>query len=81
LSRNRTLGVALGRGLTLEEATVAARHTAEGATSCRSVLELATAQGVDVPIIEHVAEVVSGRLSVADMAPRLLGRPRKHETA
>ena len=79
LSRNRTLGVALGRGMDLEQATAAAKHTAEAVKSCRPILELARAHDVDMPITEQVVEVVHGGADVRDMASRLLGRPRKPE--
>ncbi len=79
LSRNRTLGVALGQGLTLDEALAAARHTAEAVKSCRPILELARAHGVDMPITEQVVEVVHGGAPVTEMGARLLGRPRKPE--
>jgi glycerol-3-phosphate dehydrogenase (NAD(P)+) len=79
LSRNRTLGVALGQGLTLDEALAAARHTAEAVTSCRPILELARAHDVEMPITEQVVEVVHGGASVHEMGGRLLGRPRKPE--
>jgi glycerol-3-phosphate dehydrogenase (NAD(P)+) len=81
LSRNRTLGVALGQGLTLDEALAAARHTAEGVKSCRPILELARAHDVEMPIIEQVVELVHGRATVHEMGARLLGRPRKPESA
>jgi glycerol-3-phosphate dehydrogenase (NAD(P)+) len=79
LSRNRTLGVALGQGLTLDQALAAARHTAEGVKSCRPILELARAHGVEMPITEQVVELVHGRATVHEMGARLLGRPRKPE--
>ena len=79
LSRNRTLGVALGQGLTLDQAVAAARHTAEAVTSCRPILELARAHGVEMPITEQVVELVHGRATVHEMGARLLGRPRKPE--
>jgi glycerol-3-phosphate dehydrogenase (NAD(P)+) len=81
LSRNRTLGVALGRGLDLEQAVVAAQHTAEGVASCGPILELARAHGVDMPITEQVVALVEarGRIPVQEMASRLLERPRKSE--
>ena len=81
LSRNRTLGVALGQGRTLEEAVAAARHTAEAVTSCRPILELARAHGVEMPITEQVVEAVHGGAPVHEMGARLLGRPRKPEGA
>jgi glycerol-3-phosphate dehydrogenase (NAD(P)+) len=79
LSRNRTLGVALGQGHTLDEALAAARHTAEAVKSCRPILELARAHGVEMPITEQVVEVVHGGAPVHEMGGRLLGRPRKPE--
>jgi len=79
LSRNRTLGVALGRGLDLAQATAAAKHTAEAVMSCRPILELARAHGVEMPITEQVVEVVHGGADVSEMGGRLLGRPRKPE--
>ncbi len=79
LSRNRTFGVALGRGLSPAQATAAARHTAEGVRSCRPILELARRHGVDMPITEHVVAILHEGLAADEMAPRLLGRPRKPE--
>ena len=58
LSRNRTFGVNLGKGMTPEEAARAMRQTCEGVKSCRPILELARAHGVDMPITEAV---VAGR--------------------
>ena len=57
LSRNRTFGEKLGRGMTLEEVQESTRQTAEGVKSCRSVLDLARAHDVDVPITEAVVRV------------------------
>ncbi len=45
LSRNRTFGVELGRGLTVAEVVARTRQTAEGVKSCRPILELARAHG------------------------------------
>jgi glycerol-3-phosphate dehydrogenase (NAD(P)+) len=79
LSRNRTFGVALGRGLSVAEATLAARHTAEAVTSCAPILALAGKHGVEMPIVEAVVAVVNEGMTVEEMVPRLLGRPRRAE--
>jgi glycerol-3-phosphate dehydrogenase (NAD(P)+) len=79
LSRNRTFGVALGRGLSLEEAVAQARQTAEGVKSCGPLLELARRHGVDMPITEQVVAVAHDGASVQETGARLLGRPRKSE--
>jgi len=81
LSRNRTFGVALGQGLTPQEAVLAARFTAEGVKSCGPILELARSHGVDMPITEAVVAIVHDGLPLSELGSRLLGRPRKSEGA
>ncbi|WP_225753792.1 NAD(P)H-dependent glycerol-3-phosphate dehydrogenase [Actinotalea sp. Marseille-Q4924] len=79
LSRNHSLGVQLGRGLTLDRALDATPGTAEGVKSSTSVLELAQTVGVDMPITAAVVDVLAGRLAVEDMAASLLSRPHRAE--
>ncbi len=79
LSRNRTVGEHLGRGLPLAEVLTRTRQTAEAVKSCGPILELARRHGVEMPITEQVVAVVHHGLAVSEMAPRLLGRPRKAE--
>lgn len=79
LSRNRTFGVHLGRGLSVAETVASTRQTAEGVKSCRPILSLAQRHGIDMPITEQVVAVVHEGMPVTEMAPRLLGRPRKAE--
>jgi len=79
LSRNRTFGENLGRGLTFEEVVAITRQTAEGVKSCRSILDLADKHDVAVPIIEHVAYVVNDGMTVDEMLRSLLSRDPKHE--
>lgn len=79
LSRNHTVGVNLGRGMSMEEVLRQTTQTAEGVKSCRSVLDLAQAHDVDVPIIENVAAVVYDGVAPADVAEALMSRALKHE--
>ncbi|GHF12309.1 MULTISPECIES: NAD(P)H-dependent glycerol-3-phosphate dehydrogenase [Streptomyces] len=58
LSRNRTFGAGLGRGMTLEETIAVTKQTAEGVKSCESVLDLARRHHVDMPITETVVGIV-----------------------
>jgi glycerol-3-phosphate dehydrogenase (NAD(P)+) len=81
LSRNRTFGVNLGSGMSVDEVVAVTRQTAEGVRSCQSVLDLARSVGVEMPIVEHVVAVVHGGMPVQDMAGSLLSRARKHELA
>jgi glycerol-3-phosphate dehydrogenase (NAD(P)+) len=79
LSRNRTFGVHLGRGMSVAEVTAMTNRTAEGVKSCGPILELARKHGVDMPITEQVVAVVEEGVSVKDMTLRLLSRARKQE--
>jgi glycerol-3-phosphate dehydrogenase (NAD(P)+) len=80
LSRNRSFGERLGHGDTLEQAQAHAHgQVAEGVQSCRSVLELARAHGVDVPITEAVEAVCFRGMTPATMLERLMSRSTKSE--
>ena len=79
LSRNRTFGEKLGRGLTTEEITASTRQVAEGVKSCSSLLDLARRNDVYAPIVEHVHAVIEGKMSAADMLTSLISRDTKHE--
>ena len=79
LSRNRTFGEKLGRGMTVEEVQESTRQTAEGVKSCRSVLDLARAHGVDVPITEAVVRVCHEGESPANMVKEIMSREAKPE--
>jgi glycerol-3-phosphate dehydrogenase (NAD(P)+) len=46
-------------------------QTAEGLASVAPILELASANGVDMPIVGQVAEVLAGRLDPRNIAPHL----------
>jgi glycerol-3-phosphate dehydrogenase (NAD(P)+) len=79
LSRNRTFGEYLGRGMTVASASAAMNQTAEGVASCGPVLELARSQGVEMPITEVVEAVMRDRLPVAQAASLLASRSAKPE--
>jgi glycerol-3-phosphate dehydrogenase (NAD(P)+) len=79
LSRNRTFGEKLGRGMTVEEVQESTRQTAEGVKSCRSVLDLARAHGVDVPITEAVVRVCHEGESPENMVREIMSREAKPE--
>ena len=81
LSRNHRVGVALGRGSTVEEVLAVPHQTAEGVKSCRSVVELAARHGVEMPICQGVTAVVAGQVTPAELTGALMARARKHERA
>jgi glycerol-3-phosphate dehydrogenase (NAD(P)+) len=78
-SRNTALGMALGRGLTLEQALAGKVSVAEGAATAPAIVARAGAAGVELPICAAVAELLAGRLTVPEAMGRLLSRPRRDE--
>ena len=79
LSRNRTFGENLGKGLTVEETIAVTKQTCEGVKSCLPILELGRSHGVEMPITEQVVEVVHSEMAAADMLGALMGRVTKPE--
>ncbi|MCU7822699.1 NAD(P)H-dependent glycerol-3-phosphate dehydrogenase [Kitasatospora sp. DSM 101779] len=79
LSRNNTFGMNLGRGMTLEETVAATKQTAEGVKSCESVLDLARRNGVDMPIVEAVVDVVHNGRPTQEVLAGLMARSAKPE--
>ena len=54
LSRNRSVGLAIGRGRRLDDIRAEMNEVAEGVPTCRSARELAARVGVDLPIAEQM---------------------------
>ena len=79
LSRNRTFGENLGRGLSVDEASSMNGQIAEGVKSSESVLALARRQGVEMPITEVMTAVMHQGLPVSEAAALLASRSAKPE--
>ena len=79
LSRNRRVGLDLGRGLPLPAILAGLGHVAEGVRSAKEVARLAAERGVDMPVSEAVNAVLAGEVSPAEAVERLLAREPKME--
>ena len=79
LSRNRSVGVELGRGRELGEILRATRMVAEGVGSAAAALELARRAGVEMPITEQVHAVLSAGRATRDAIRELMDRRLKQE--
>jgi glycerol-3-phosphate dehydrogenase (NAD(P)+) len=78
-SRNMSVGLALGKGMTLAEALSGKLSVAEGVESAPAVRELAKRLGVEIPICEAVAAILAGEIDVDGAIEALLSRPLKAE--
>jgi glycerol-3-phosphate dehydrogenase (NAD(P)+) len=79
LSRNRTFGENLGRGMTLAQVIAVTKQTAEGVKSSEAVLELARKHNVEMPITEMVAAVLHHGMSIEEAMLKLMSRTPKPE--
>ncbi|HEX8981596.1 MAG TPA: NAD(P)H-dependent glycerol-3-phosphate dehydrogenase, partial [Ktedonobacterales bacterium] len=79
LSRNRTLGLELAHGKTLEQALAERKSVTEGVTTTRAALELAASLGVELPITEQIARVLFEGKPVSEAVSSLMERELKRE--
>ncbi|NQY27275.1 MAG: NAD(P)-dependent glycerol-3-phosphate dehydrogenase [Piscirickettsiaceae bacterium] len=78
-SRNRRLGLAIGRGLSVEEAIAEVGKTVEGMHAAREVLLRAQQAGIEMPIVEQVCKILFEGVDPRKSVQELLCREQKAE--
>ncbi|MBT8039972.1 MAG: NAD(P)-dependent glycerol-3-phosphate dehydrogenase [Xanthomonadales bacterium] len=81
LSRNRQLGLALGRGKSVDEAVAEIGQVVEGVKTSMEIWRLAGRLGVDMPISEQVFGIIHEGRDPRVSLRELLSRQPKRETA
>jgi len=79
LSRNRHVGLELGRGRRLDEILSGMRMVAEGVRTTTAALALGERHGVELPIAAQMAEVLSGRKTPKGAVEDLMLRRQRGE--
>jgi glycerol-3-phosphate dehydrogenase (NAD(P)+) len=79
LSRNRSVGMKLGQGLSLDAIQASTHTVAEGIRSAKSCHNLARRLGVEMPITEAVHAVIYEGLAPMDAVVQLMGRQLRPE--
>ena len=79
LSRNRTVGVELGRGRPLADILAGMRMVAEGVGTTAAMLALARRHGIQTPIAEQVDAVLHQGRAPREAIRELMERPLKQE--
>jgi glycerol-3-phosphate dehydrogenase (NAD(P)+) len=79
LSRNRHVGIELGRGRSIEDVLAGMRMVAEGVRTTGAALALGARHGVELPIASQVAEVLAGRKGPRAAVGDLMLRPQRGE--
>ncbi len=78
-SRNRHVGVELGRGRSLAEVLAGMKMVAEGVRTTHAALALGARCGVELPITEQMEDVLAGRRSPLAAVTELMLRPQRLE--
>ena len=79
LSRNRTVGLKIGKGMTLDEITNGMKMVAEGVKTSISAYELAKKMGVEMPIVDQVYETLYKGKDPLQAVKELMTRELKKE--
>ena len=78
-SRNRQVGIQLGRGCSLDEILRDMRMVAEGVRTTGAALALGERHGIELPITAQMAAVLDGHRSPREAVEALMGRKQRHE--
>jgi glycerol-3-phosphate dehydrogenase (NAD(P)+) len=81
LSRNRTVGVLLGKGKTLDDILREAKFVAEGIKTSRAARALSERHGIEMPIATEMCHVLYDGDSPREALQRLMTRTLKAEVA
>jgi glycerol-3-phosphate dehydrogenase (NAD(P)+) len=79
-SRNRSLGVEVGRGIPLDEVLAGRETVAEGVVTTRSAKALARRENVEMPIVDAVHRVLFENHPARDAIGALMSRELRSET-
>lgn len=80
LSRNYRVGYGLAQGNSLEEVLVGLRSTAEGVNTTNVLINLASQQGIEVPISTQVYRLINGKITPEQAVAALMERALKPES-
>ena len=79
LSRNRHVGIELGKGKPIGEVVGHMKMVAEGVRTTSAALALGARHGVELPIAAQMADVMAGRRTPAEALAELMERRQRHE--
>lgn len=79
LSRNRYVGVELGKGRALTDILAGMKMVAEGVGTATALVALANSAGIELPITEQVTAILEGRKSSKEAIRSIMERSLKRE--
>jgi len=78
-SRNRRFGLAIGRGMSVEDAEIAVGQTVEGLRAASAVFKMSREMDLELPIMEQVYRVLYEGVTPLDAVKSLENRPQRAE--
>jgi glycerol-3-phosphate dehydrogenase (NAD(P)+) len=78
-SRNFSLGKAIGEGKNVADLMRDRRTVAEGAHTAPVLDRIAKERGIDMPLVDAVATLLTGRIAIDELLETMLSRPPRHE--
>jgi len=78
-SRNRRCGIMIGQGMKPSEAMKKVGMVVEGIYTTQAAYELAKRCDVEMPITEHIYEVINEKIDARAVVTALMTRQKKHE--
>ena len=79
LSRNRQVGIRLGRGESLSDIAASMHHVAEGVPTTEAAFEMATVLGIELPVTATMRTIFHGQASPEEAVRDLMRRALKDE--
>lgn len=76
-SRNRRLGLSIGKGRDIQAAEKEIGHVVEGKRNAELVCKLAKMHDIDMPVSSVVWDILQGKLTAKEAIDKLLSRPNK----
>lgn len=78
-SRNYSFGFKLGEGKAATDLAAPGNPLAEGVETAAALVARGARHTIELPVAETIADILAGKLSLADAIPRLMARPLKAE--
>lgn len=78
-SRNRTAGILIGKGLSLDETLEKVKMVVEGITATQVAHELSLKLGIDMPITNAIYNILYSNENISDVVKSLMLRDKTHE--
>jgi len=79
LSRNRQVGIELGKGRSLEDVLAGMEQVAEGVRTTHAAVALSKEHGVEMPIVMQMERLLRGETTPEEVMRELMTRPLKSE--